>query len=446
MLACDVLRQRVTCCTLSTAMPRLAPLILVVAAGCSTVHMDHAATGVSASTTHESSSPTQINVTMTVDAAPDQPAAVTFATTELSAEFLAEGAAIGDLNNDGAPDLVAGAVWYEGPTFTQRHELAEAVVFDTDTYSEFFLTFVDDVNRDGALDVIAIAALNGVMGTGEANTHWYENPGVGALDQKWTKNVVFDVAVANESPIFADVTGDGVAELVFMTNQVLGYAARTDVATEPWVFTAVSDALFATPYVHGLGVGDVNGDGLADIVEKSGWWEQRPEGQAWVRHPVDFSLGGQGGAQMPVFDVDGDGDADVVTSLNAHGYGLAWFEQMSPDVFVPHEILSQQAAAENVSQLHALVAADINADGLTDVVTGKRYFAHPSSRPDPGTSDPPMVLWFSLNRDPSPAFIPHVVHDDSGVGCSFMASDVNADGKVDVFTTNKRGTFLHLQE
>ena len=30
---------------------------------------------------------------------------------------------------------------------------------------------------------------------------------------------------------------------------------------------------------------------------------------------------------MGVYDVNGDGLPDVVTSLGAHGWGLAWFEQ-----------------------------------------------------------------------------------------------------------------------
>lgn len=31
---------------------------------------------------------------------------------------------------------------------------------------------------------------------------------------------------------------------------------------------------------------------------------------------------------MFAYDVDGDGDNDVITGLSAHAYGLAWFEQL----------------------------------------------------------------------------------------------------------------------
>ena len=37
--------------------------------------------------------------------------------------YWSEGAAFGDLNRDGKPDVVYGPYWWEGPDFTQRHEL-----------------------------------------------------------------------------------------------------------------------------------------------------------------------------------------------------------------------------------------------------------------------------------------------------------------------------------
>ena len=99
-------------------------------------------------------------------------------------------------------------------------------------------------------------------------------------------------------------------------------------------------------------------------------------------------------AQLLPIDADGDGDADVVTARDAHGYGLDWWE--NPAVggsgdgggdWVRHEIMGNpgaNAAPVLFTQPHALAAADVNGDGLTDFVTGKRFFAHgPDGDPRP---------------------------------------------------------------
>jgi len=71
----------------------------------------------------------------------------------------------------------------------------------------------------------------------------------------------------------------------------------------------------------------LSGDGRADVIERDAWWEHPASLEndpVWKRHAADF---GGGGAQMYVYDVDADGLGDVITSLQAHGYGLAWFKQ-----------------------------------------------------------------------------------------------------------------------
>jgi hypothetical protein len=200
---------------------------------------------------------------------------------------------------------------------------------------------------------------------------------------------------------------------------------------QPWRLRKFSEN--ASPgsarFYHGLGVGDVNGDGRKDIVTHEGWWEApaaRTPGP-WTFHKAPL---GEDCAQMEVYDVDGDGDADVISS-SAHRYGLWWHEQ-SPQGWKTHTI------DKTISQTHALVLADINGDGLKDIVTGKRWWAHTSG--DPGINEPAMLVWYELGRkDGKPFWTKHEIDNDSGVGLQFEVVDVNGDGLLDVVTSNKKG-------
>jgi hypothetical protein len=326
--------------------------------------------------------------------------------------------------------------------------IAAATAYDVSEYSLFFLTFVDDVNGDGLVDVIAVGDAGGGNGTGTPNAFWFENPGPENLAQDWQRRPIFDGLVSNESPAYLDLVGDARKELVFMTDQTLGYAVPSADPEQPWEFVAISGQEFSTPYVHGLGVGDVNSDGLMDVIEASGYWLQGP-GESFERREANFTQGVEsaveGGAQMYAFDVDGDLDNDVITALSGHGYGLSWFEQTSEGQFAAHGVLPAVDAEGNVSQLHAVAVADLNGDGLLDIVTGKRYYAHRPPQ-DPGGTDPALLYWFELSRasDP-PEFLPRLIHDDSGVGCNFAVIDADGNGRADVFTSSKKGTFLHRQ-
>ena len=153
---------------------------------------------------------------------------------------------------------------------------------------------------------------------------------------------------------------------------------------------------------------------------------------------------------MFAYDVDGDGDNDVITSIAAHGFGIAWYEHQKKGdkidfqahVFVnkePHE----NRYGVRFSQPHALDLVDMDQDGLKDIITGKRFWAHgPTGDAEPNA--PAVLYWFKLERQGSAVnFVPHLVDDDSGIGTQVMARDMNRDGFPEIIVGNKKGTFVH---
>lgn len=362
----------------------------------------------------------------------------------LTTSFYAEGAGYGDFDRNGATDVVSGPYWYEGPAFTKKHAIYTPQAFDPKSYSDNFLEFVRDFDGDGYPDVL-------VVNYPGRDASVYSNSK--ALDVPWPRHQVVG-SVSVESPAFTDLTGDGNPELVFALGNRLGWAGPSSASPfQPWAFHNASPVGSYGPFTHGLGIGDVDGDGREDLLEATGVWIRPPSlagDPAWTKLSASF---GSGGAQMFAYDVDGDGDGDVITSLAAHDYGLAWFEQKKvagATSFAEHLIATNDpfdaGSSPVIHQPHALDLADVDDDGLSDVVTGERFWGHvPAGNPDPNA--PATLYWFSLERDGAGThFTPHLVDDASGVGTQVVAADVNDDGRIDIVTGNKKGAFVFLQQ
>ncbi len=360
-----------------------------------------------------------------IDEASGDAPAISFRRVQIDAAFRSEGVAVADFDRDGRLDIATGNILYLGPDWRPRPMLAAAKAYRPEEYSNEFLCFDEDLDRDGWIDLI-------VVGFPGAKTRWLRNPG--KAGGPWPEFLAVE-RTGNESPDWLDADKDGRKELVFVSEKGMAFARPGKDPTKPWPIQVIASPADPRP-AHGLGVGDINGDGRADVLCAEGWWEgpAHPT-KRWTFHKA--KLGYEAAAQLVALDVDGDGNADVASSA-AHRYGMWWHEQ-TPAGWVPHDI------DMTMSQLHALHAADIDGDGKPELVTGKRFWAHREG--DEGIDDPAILCWFEIKRDGGRvSWVRHDIDYDSGVGLHFRIVDIDGDGLPDIVTSNKKGVYVFMQE
>jgi len=357
-----------------------------------------------------------------------------------------------DINHDGILDIVSGPFYYLGPDFKESHEIYLSKTSNVSSQlTPAMVNFAYDYTRDGWPDVL--------ISTGRAMSLFVNPKGE---PRRWDRYNVLP-AVWSEIVAFKDVNGDGVPDAVYVGGGYVCWATPDPAdPTAPWIVHKVSEQGYGVPAQHGIGVGDINGDGRMDIVSPHGWWEQPPQGTPdgpWPYHPVKLGRwpragGSVGGAEMAVYDVNGDGLNDVVTSLEAHGWGIAWFEQKRDKSgaisFVEHMITddysTKNTGGVTFSEPHGATVADVDGDGIPDFIVGKRVFSHQESYVDPDPFGPAVLYWFRTVRDPKAPggaeFKPELIHNRSGAGSTLLAVDLNKDGAMDIVTSTNRGTFI----
>jgi len=363
----------------------------------------------------------------------------------LDAAFRAEGAAVFDANRDGYLDIVTDQYWYAGPSFTP-HEIRTPQTFDgASGYSVCQAVFAADVDGDGWTDAIVTPFMFDPSSPPPEPMLWYQNPR--GADVHWAPHVLAP-STAVETAILVDLFSDGRSEVVMGQEppEVLSWLAPGADPTQPWTAHAISAEGFpgAWHFAHGLGTGDLNGDGKLDVLTGYGWFEQTRDPDTWSWHAFAFGSNPNACSDMYAFDVDGDGLADVLCST-PHDYGIHWWQQLAADggadpTFADHLIDG------TISQMHALELVDLDGDGTPELVSGKRWWAHGPSG-DPGATDPAVLVYYSLARGDggSVTFARHDVDADSGIGTQFPVTDVDGDGKADIVVSNKKGLFYFHQ-
>jgi hypothetical protein len=346
-----------------------------------------------------------------------------------------------DVNNDGVLDIVSGAWWYAGPDFKKKHHIGE--VRPAGEYYDDFSTIALDVNGDGWMDFVT----GGWWGT---TLRWRENP-CGDPGQQWPEHIIGETGSIETTRAW-DIDGDGDEEIIPNS------PGRQDVVAYKLIRDASGKAtgkfrplrLFRFPkgqsQGHGLGCGDIAGNGRMDIVLSRGWLEapKNPLKGKWTWH-ADFpepTWGWAASVPMIVTDINGDGVNELIVG-QAHGYGLWWLEQQKARgkrIWKSHPIDLHNA------QYHDMQWIDIDGDGQCELVTDKRHRAHCGN--EAGEWDDYGIYYFKWNGE---SFSKQVIcygpiGETTGLGIHFAVADLRGTGRLDIVAPGKDGLYVFFNE
>ena len=342
-----------------------------------------------------------------------------------------EACSVADFDNDGKLEILCGEYLYYGDNFSQKRKVCE-INYDGN-YVWDFSDYPMDINGDGLPDIV----------TGswwDDGLYWRENSGGEGL---WKSHKIGDTSNV-ETIRFYDIDGDGIPEIFANTPNepqsifklVTDESGKGTGKFEKYIISADISG-------HGLGFGDINGDGKTDVLLWNGWLEQPEDIYAgvWEFHPYGFEVPM---ACVPILceDINGDGLNDIIIGAG-HNFGLWWYEQVLTDgvrSFVKHDI-----DLEN-SQYHDMQLYDIDGDGKLELITGARHFAHNGN--DPGELNPFGFYIFDIENG---EFKKNTLNfgkpeDTSGTGIYFWLEDLTGNGLKDIVAPGKEGLYIFYNE
>lgn len=196
------------------------------------------------------------------------------------------GLAVGDLNNDGMMDLVvswisaceedrSSVLVFEnlGPTMTRDGTWKRKVIsdiFDADAIKDVALA---DIDRDGDLDIIATRPTAQTM-----NIRWFRNPQFDEPDDfhvsdgEWHVGAVGQMATTADILSVGDIDQDGIADIVVRSTEgkVIQWFKGPETPTSqpvrsiPWQVFTLAEFTERTP--QGIALGDLTGDGQIELI------------------------------------------------------------------------------------------------------------------------------------------------------------------------------------
>jgi hypothetical protein len=315
-----------------------------------------------------------------------------------------------DLDGDGDNDVLttaSGAVaWQEnllGGNFTPPRTIASWAP------SYMVPSIPTDLDGDGDVDIL-------LGDNSTSGVYWSANQGLGVFD---AEQLITNAATHVEMVHAADLDGDGDKDVLYaglVWNDIAWNENLGGGQFGPQMLISSSASLTTSIYTA-----DVDGDGDLDVLTASlndgeiAWIENLGSG-AFGPFQIIHTLTGEGARSVHAADLDGDGDADVLTATPSNDR-IAWFENDGTGMFGPEQLI----VSSNVDQPTCVYAADLDGDGDFDVLSAS-------------TGDD-KISWFE-NLGPGTFGAQQVISSNADGAVWVYASDLDGDGDAAVLSAS----------